>query len=149
MIQHCRDLSSRRIGIPSHTELRQCRPDIEVGSLADHSVVFKHKDDDQGEVDFAAGCWKPSPAAVVCSSEPAFDDHRIVCVMHVLRIETEVGESLLVLVQERVDSSMAIPYLPGGDDLISRLSERCYAPVEFVRVLGLHVLEDRRLTPLS
>ena len=98
MIQNGRDLAARGIGISSDAELPQRGAEVKIRSLADHAFIFKHENDDQRKVDSAAGRRKPSPIAFVGSGESSLYDHCIFSVMHALGEETEVGESLLVLV---------------------------------------------------
>jgi hypothetical protein len=70
-------------------------------------------------------------------------------VVHDLRFETEVGESLPVVIQERVDPGVAVPDLSGSDDLVSRMAEGGDATIEVVGVFSFHMLTDRRLTELA
>src|SRR5437879_13736755 len=83
------------------------------------------------------------------TGEPALDNDGVVCVMHGLGMEVEIGNTLLVLMEEGADPGVAVPDLACRDDLVARVTEGLDAALEVVTVLGFQVLADRRLTPLS
>ena len=149
VVQGSRDLSASRIGVSCNAELSQRSSDVEVGPLADHAVLLELKDDDQRKVDFAPGSREPAPVPVLSPRKASLDDDCIVCVMHDLGLEPEIGKSLLILIQERVDAGLAVPDLSCGHDLVARVTEGGDAAIEVVGVFSLHVLTDRRFTQLS
>ncbi len=81
--------------------------------------------------------------------ESALHDHRLGRVVERLRMEQEIGEPLLVRLEECIHTGLAVPDFPGGDYLVTRIRECGDAAVEVVRVLRLHVLPDRCLAVLT
>src|SRR6266436_2765389 len=81
--------------------------------------------------------------------ESALYEHRLGRVVKRLRMEQEIGEPLLVRLEERIHTGVAVPDFPGGDYLVTRMRECGDAAVEVVRVLRLHVLPDRCLAVLT
>src|SRR5712691_6190174 len=81
--------------------------------------------------------------------ESALHDHRLGRVVKRLRMEKEIGEPLLVRLEECIHTGLAIPDFPCGDYLVTRIRECRDAAVEVVRVLRLHVLSDRCLAMLT
>src|SRR5713226_3081164 len=81
--------------------------------------------------------------------ESALHDHRLGRVVKRLRTEKEIGEPLLVRLEECIHTGLAVPDFPCGDYLVTRIRECRDAAVEVVRVLRLHVLSDRCLAMLT
>ena len=81
--------------------------------------------------------------------ESALHDHGLGPVVERLRMEQEIGEPLLVRLEECIHTGLAVPDFPGGDYLVTRMRECGDAAVEVVRVLRLHVLPDRCFAVLT
>ena len=82
----------------------------------------------------------PRKGAEVGAEQVGLGDHRVVRVVH--------GDQLVALVRERRARLLEVAHhlvgpvvhLAGGDDLVAGVSERPERHVEFMTVLGLHVL---------
>src|SRR6266851_5548976 len=55
--------------------------------------------------------------------ESALHDHRLGRVVERLRMEQEIGEPLLVRLEECIHTGLAVPDFPGGDYLVTRIRE--------------------------
>src|SRR5438552_172054 len=136
------------VWISRHAQLPEGRSDVEIRPLTDHLLSLELEDDDQAEVDLPSGRGQAAPVPAVGPGKPSFHDHGFGRVMEGLRVKAEIREALLVFLEESVDARMAIPHLPGRDDLVPRMREHRDAALEVMCVLSLHMLEHGRLTLL-
>src|SRR5215470_16371410 len=136
-------------GVARDAELLEDGELVEVDPLADQAVLLEDEEGEDRQLVLPPRRGQAAQRAPVGSPDDRLDHHAVVGVMERAQLVPLVREGAPALLEVGAHLLGPVVDLAGGDQLVARVVEGVEGGAELMPVLGLHVLEDDRLSLLA